>query len=290
MARESDEPGSSPHVGLSTRPEWGFRAPRPPAPIEPFELHHPGVPPGLEGLRILHLSDAHIERIYPNPPHHTRLLDALARVEADLVVLTGDFMTSPCDDSAALRALTELSRSWRTRFGAFAISGNHDTARFIAGARRIPGLTWLHHESVKIPIDLGCGISELRLIGSGFPESLLESVGTRDDSFSIALVHYPSEIFAASELRIPIVLSGHTHGGQVRSHASWLPHTSCDLPGNLASGVFRLRDTVLCISRGLGAAILPFRVNCPPQAPLYSLRRRDFRSRECGFLAPIHRW
>lgn len=290
MAREPDKPGSSPHVGLASRPEWGFRAPRPPAPIEPFELHHPLVPPGLEGLRILHLSDAHIERLYPNPSHHARLLHALARTETDIIVLTGDFMTMPGDEPAALRALTELSRVWRTRFGAFAIPGNHDTARFIAGARRIPGLTWLSHESVKLPIDLGRGGSELRLIGSGFPESLLESVGPSSDPFSIALVHYPSEVFAASELRIPIVLSGHTHGGQVRSHASWLPHTSCDLPGNLASGVFRLRDTVLCISRGLGAAILPFRVNCPSQAPHYTLRRRDFRSRDCEFLAPIRRW
>ncbi|MBL8888151.1 MAG: metallophosphoesterase [Phycisphaerales bacterium] len=282
--------GTSPHIGLGPRPEWGFRAPRPPAPIEPFDLCHPSVPPELEGLRILHLSDSHIERLYPRPAHHHRLLDALSRTQADLIFLTGDFMTSPGDEPAALIALDELSHAWRTRFGAFAVRGNHDTARFIEGAQQIPGLRWLSHESVKIPIDLGRGICALRVVGSGFPESLLESIGPPDDSFALALVHYPSEIFAAAELRIPIVLSGHTHGGQVRTHASWLPHTSCDLPGNLASGVFRLRDTVLCISRGLGAAVLPFRVNCPAQAPLYSLRRRAFGSPTCEVLAPIYRW
>jgi len=280
----------SPHIGLNPRPEWAFRAPRPPAPIEPFDLCHPSVPPELEGLRILHLSDSHIERLYPQPPHHHRLLDALARTQADIIFLTGDYMTSPGDEPPALRALEELSRTWRSRFGAFAVRGNHDTARFIDGARQIPGLRWLSHESVKIPIDLGRGNCALRIIGSGFPESLLESIGTPADSFALALVHYPSEIFAAAELRIPIVLSGHTHGGQVRTHASWLPHTSCDLPGNLASGVFRLRETVLCISRGLGAAVLPFRVNCPAQAPLYTLRRRPFGSQTCEVLAPIYRW
>ncbi|MGH7244975.1 MAG: metallophosphoesterase [Phycisphaerales bacterium] len=281
---------ASAHIGLNGRPEWSFRAPRPPAPIEPFDLNHPAVPAALEGLRILHLSDSHIERLYPQPSHHRRLIDALSRTQADLIVFTGDFMTSPGDEPAAIHALHELSQVWRTRFGVYAVRGNHDTARFFESAKQIPGLRWLSHESEKIRIDLGKGMCDLRLIGSGFPESLLESVRDRDEAFSLALVHYPSEIFAAAELRIPILLSGHTHGGQVRTHATWLPHTSCDLPGNLASGVFRLRDTVLCISRGLGAAVLPFRVNCPAQAPLYTLHKRAFRTQDCEVLTPIRRW
>ncbi|MBL8876180.1 MAG: metallophosphoesterase [Phycisphaerae bacterium] len=283
-------PEAPPHIGLCRRPEWGFRAPRPPAPIEPFDLFHPSVPPELDGLRILHLSDTHIERLYPSPTHHGRLINALRATPADLVVLTGDYMTNPGDEAAAVRALGELAAAWRSRFGAFAVLGNHDTPRFFHAASRIPGLRWLNHESVKIPIDLGQGKRDLALIGSGFPESLLASTCRANDPFAVALVHYPSEIFAASELKIPIVLSGHTHGGQVRSHASFIPHTSCDLPGNRASGVFRLRDTVLCISRGLGAAVLPFRFNCPAQAPLYTLRRRAFGSPTCEVLAPIYRW
>lgn len=286
----STVPAASPHVGLCRRPEWSFRLPRPPAPIEPFDLFHPSVPPELDGLSILHISDTHIERLYPNPPHHARLVSALHATPADLIVLTGDYMTSPGDEAAAVRALHELSAAWRSRFGAFAVPGNHDTARFFHAAAKIPGLHWLDHESVKIPIDLGRGKHDLALVGSGFPESLLASTPRANDPFALALVHYPSEIFAAAELKIPIVLSGHTHGGQVRTHASFIPHTSCDLPGNLASGVFRLRDTVLCISRGLGAAVLPFRINCPPQAPLYTLRRRAFRSETCEVLAPIYRW
>lgn len=280
----------SPHIGPGPRPEWAFRAPRPPAPIEPFDLGHPSVPPELEGLRILHLTDSHVERIAPQPAHHHRLLDALARTPVDLIVLTGDYMTNPGDEPAALRALAQLTEAWRTRLGAFAVGGNHDTPRFLARAREIPGIHWLSSDSVKIPIDLGRGASVLRLIGAGFPENLLDSFDASDNSFSIALVHYPSEIFAAAELRIPIVLSGHTHGGQLRPHSSWLPHTSCDMPGNLASGVFRLRDTVLSISRGLGVAVLPFRVNCPAHAPLYTLKRRAFASRHCESIAAIYRW
>ncbi|MBX3379963.1 MAG: metallophosphoesterase [Phycisphaeraceae bacterium] len=290
MAPAPADAGTSPHIALGHRPEWPFRAPRPPGPIEPFDLCHPAVPAELDGLRILHLSDSHIERLYPQPTHHHRLLDALARTQADLIVLTGDFMTSPGDEPAALQALDQLARVWRNRFGAFAVRGNHDTPRFIDGAKQIPGLRWLSNDSVKIPIDLGRGNSHLRIVGSGFPENLLDSIDPSDNSFTVALVHYPSEIFAAAELRIPIVLSGHTHGGQVRTHASWLLHTSCDMPGNLASGVFRLRDTVLCISRGLGAAVLPFRINCPSQAPLYTLRRRAFATQNCDSIAAIYRW
>ncbi len=285
-----------PCVRLPDRPRWHCRTPEPPAPIERFDINHPAVPEALDGLQILHLSDSHIGRVGRRPAHHNRMLLALESVEPDLIVQTGDFMTHPGDEEAALAALRELAGRWRCRSGAFAVPGNHDSPAFIRAARRIPALRWLDHESVEIPIDLGRGTSSLLLVGSGFPENLLASVrrgsspSVAPAPFCIALVHYPTEIYVAAQLGLHIVLSGHTHGGQMRVHTSHAPHTSCDLPANRASGIFRLRDTLLCISRGLGSAVLPLRINCPEQAPLYTLRRRAWNSPAPTRLEPLRRW
>ncbi|MFO0785220.1 MAG: metallophosphoesterase family protein [Phycisphaerales bacterium] len=276
-------------IGPGPRPVWSFRNPHPPRPIEPFDLFHPAVPPELEGLRILHLSDLHIERLRPRPAYLERTLAALRVTPADLVVLTGDYMTHPGDEPAALAALIRCASAWNSRFGACAIAGNHDTPGFLKSAR-IPGLKWLSHESVEIPIDRGRGKTTLRLIGSGFPESLLAASSPPSDNFSLALVHDPAQVYAAARLSIPIVLAGHTHGGQFRPHKSFAPHTSCDLPGAFASGIFRLDSTILCISRGLGSAFLPFRFNCPPQAPLYTLRRAEHAAQACPTLSCVRRW
>lgn len=279
----------SPHIGLPARPAWRGRTPRPPAPIEPFDLCHASVPEALDGLTVLHLSDTHVERINRRSGYHRDLVRALPHVRPDLIVHTGDFMTMPGDELAALDALKELADHWNPRFGAFGIPGNHDTALFLRHARRVHGFRLLEHESVKIPIDLGRGGCELAIVGSGFPESLL-AASRGADCFTLTLVHYPSEIYAAAQLGLPLVLSGHTHGGQIRTHAALAPHTSCDLPGNLASGIFRLRDTLLCISRGLGVAIVPLRLQCAPQAPLYTLKRAPTPGSPCDRLEPIRRW
>ena len=69
-----------------------------------------------------------------------------------------------------------------------------------------------------------------------------------------------------------LLFAGHTHGGQFRLSPQIAPHTSCDLPMDLAGGILRARQTLCAVSRGLGNAVVELRVNCPPHVPLYTLR------------------
>lgn len=270
---------------------------RPPRfPIEPFDLIHPAVPAEFDGLTVLHLSDAHIRRTRPRPQHHLALVEALRGLAVDVIVLTGDFMTHPGDEPAALAALTELRDHWTARLGAFAVGGNHDTAAFLRAARSINGIRWLEHEHVDVAANVAANVAggskTLRLVGTGFPEDLLRATDqpARPADLTLTLVHYPTEIYTAARLGLPLLFCGHTHGGQIRPHASFAPHTSCDMPHNLASGVLRLRNTVLCISRGLGTAVLPLRFNCEPQAPLYTLRRGPLPGDVPDRVTVVKRW
>lgn len=254
-------------------PPGSFRRPEPPAPIELIHLGHPNLPAELEGLRILHVTDLHIRRGRPFPAVIRRLLEALRQTPADLLVLTGDWMTYPGDEAAALKALDAILQSSRPRLGAFGIFGNHDTTALINEALRLEAVRWLRNERALIE-----GLP-LELVGAGYPEDMLGALlrppAVSAPPFRIALAHYPTQVYPAAELDIPLLLAGHTHGGQVRLNARRLLHTSADLPCDLGCGLLRLRDTLCAVSRGIGNAILNFRINCPPQAPLYILHRAD---------------
>ena len=279
---------------LGTPARTASRQLAPPWPIELFDLAHPAVPASLDGLTILHVTDVHVCKGRPTPLTVRRALDAVRLTPADLVVHTGDWMNYPGDEASALRTLELFASAWRSRAGVFGTFGNHDSAEFRDRARRVPGITWLGAQ-------LGAGtlvtstqarlVPGLRLLGFDEPEDLLGELLAQqvepstdqatEPELTIALVHYPTEIYPAADFGISILLAGHTHGGQFRITRRFAPHTSCDLPHDMASGILRLRQTLCCVSRGVGNAIVDVRVNCQPQIPLYRLRR--------GILPPIGR-
>jgi len=242
-----------------------------PSPIERYEIAHPAVPEALDGLSVLHLSDLHITRSRFGGRLDDALLEALDSTPVDVIALTGDYMSRPGDEPLAMEALWRVARAWRARLGAFGVFGNHDTPKLRRLAvERIEGVRWLEG---------GAGVdgSPLRVLGSSDPEDLLAASlsETEAAAVTLTLVHQPSAIYAASTLGLPLVLAGHTHGGQVRLSKRKLLHTAGDLPGDRACGILRLGETLCCVSRGLGEMLLPVRVNCPRQAPLYTLRRGE---------------
>lgn len=251
-------------------------------PIEAIELAHPGVPRGprgaggLEGLTILHLSDLHFRRFAPRRAFFDALVRALDDLEPDLVVITGDIMDEPGQERDAIRSMRALLPALHARLGTLGILGNHDSPELARQLREHVGeVRWLSNQCATLDAD---GVP-LRVVGLSWPEdplSALLSVHQENQlapAFTLTLAHYPSCIVPCADLGLPLVLAGHTHAGQVRVTAQLAPHTSCDLPIHLATGILRLRDTLMAISRGVGEGVIEhLRVNCPWQVPLYTLR------------------
>jgi predicted MPP superfamily phosphohydrolase len=270
--------------------------PVPPRPVERFELAHPAVPAGLDGLTVLHVSDLHVRRTMAGGGRAAMVLEALERTPADVIVLTGDLMDEPGHEAAALEVVRGMTRAWRPRFGVFGVFGNHDTPRFQRECRReLPGIRWIGGKMVNVNVDRS---EPLRLMGMDWPEDPLGVViggkASRDQGIEasrgsnlmprcvdasmplLALAHHPTSLISAAAIGVPILLAGHTHAGQIRLHPRLAPHTSSDLPMHLASGVLRLQNTLCCISRGLGDGVVEgLRINCPRQMPLYTLRRGE---------------
>lgn len=251
-------------------------------------MPHRSVPPSAEGLTILHLTDWHVRaRSSWGTPHAkpdrwwARMLDE-ASEPVDLVALTGDFMDHPGDESAAARCLEALLPRLRARLGVLGVFGNHDSIAGRHVLRNVGGVDWL-----------GTGEAggfwrwfphaSLRVVGDSYPEDLVAATlesprvddAHGDRPLVLMLAHYPTRVLAASGLGIDVVLAGHTHGGQIRPHARWTPHTSCDMPTTGATGLVEHGGTVVCVGRGMGEGHLPVRVRCRRHAPLYRLVRGD---------------
>lgn len=276
-------------MGLRT-PDIAYRTPSPPAPIEAIDVVHPRFPGG-DGLRILHLSDLHIRRRECGSERFGDLCAAVASRRADLVAITGDLMDEPGDEDLAVEALSFLRDAWERggsgALGAVCVLGNHDTLRLRRALARVRGVL-VPGENAPVVMDVHRpGVAEpIRVLGLHWPEdpvgALLEGGGGAerwgergpDRAFTLALAHHPGALISLADCGVDVALAGHTHAGQVRLHQRFAPHTSSDVPAHLASGVLRYRDTLMCISRGVGDGVVQgLRVNCSRQVPLYRLRR-----------------
>ncbi len=289
--------------------------------IEPAELHLPLLPAALEGRRVAHLTDLHISpRTAPSP----RLLEQLARVRFDLLVLTGDYINETGDEPVAAEFLRTLCRTVRPAWGVFGVFGNHDTATLqrLAADPSLP-VTWLDNRYVsltaapidlfgvaggfdRIPDSLAMMIPDAAANGATIPWTGVPTVasgergrahpGDATDAHAgprrlrLLLTHEPAHVATAADLGVDIVLAGHTHGGHCRLPTGRAVINATDLPLRLSAGVMRHRDTLLAISRGLGGRRWPPRMFCPPHVPLYTLRRRPMPGRSCHGIELIQPW
>lgn len=234
--------------------------------------HFPaGWPKALDGLRILQLSDLHIDLDPALQPVIRRLLPTLA---CDLAVITGDFWEGAGQHpEIALGSLREiLQLIGEPRWGRFGIPGNHDTLA-LAAALEAMGLPLLINDAVC----LGEGPARFALAGIDdafyFRTHDLQRAATRCPPGlpRILLSHSPQVAPAALAAGFCLMLSGHTHGGQVCLPGGLSLVRMEDIPAPLFRGLWRKGSLISYTSTGTGSCHVPVRFNCPPEIVLHTL-------------------
>ena len=235
---------------------------------EGFELAEHVVPlRGLaEPMTLLQLTDVHIRG--PSPSL-LALAENLQRLEADVVVLTGDLVArewTPAGLHAFLRHLPEA------RLGRYAVLGNweHWVGLGPEAYRR-----YLTPHRVELLQNERRAVGDIEIVGvddilAGDPDidgALADLPPSRP---VVCLTHSPTGIREVCRPPVQLVLSGHTHGGQIRLPgfgAFWVPKGS----GPFISGFYQHESTLLHVCPGLGWSVAPIRLRCPPRASLFKL-------------------
>ena len=231
-----------------------------------------GLPAGLDGIRIAQISDVHLPG---TPDAARRAAHAVERERPDIVVLTGDII----EEAIYLPALTDLASAVRGRLGTFAVLGNWEhkagiTPAIARTAYERAGVTFLFNEAGVVRH----GGATLRLVGFddpvvGAPDPARALAGIAAGDVAVWLIHGPAYVDTLPKSTpIPaMILSGHTHGGQIR-----LPGVTLYTPpgsGRYVSGWYRDALAPLYVSRGIGTATIRMRFFCRPELPVFTLRR-----------------
>ena len=240
--------------------------------VRHLRLEFAHLPPELDGFRILHLSDLHIDGV---PGLAEALAAELAFLPVDLCVLTGDYRfyaRGPCDRVYAL--MRSVLDSVRACHGIVGILGNHDCADMALELEKL-GVRMLINESVPI----GAPDNPLWVIGVDDPHFYgcddlpLALEGVPRQQFKLLLAHTPELYREAAAAGIDLYLSGHTHAGQIRLPGVGPVLQLAACPRALASGHWHHDGMEGYTSAGVGCSLLPVRFGCPPEIVVIELSK-----------------
>jgi uncharacterized protein len=227
------------------------------------------IPKPFDDFTILHISDMHVDMNEGAMRHLTELLPQL---RYDICVLTGDYRGKTFGPFvAALDGLARV-RSHLTE-PVYGVLGNHDTICMVPGLEAM-GIRMLLNESE--PMVRGgatiylAGIDDAHYYRVDNIEKAASAIP--DEEFSILLSHTPEIYRQAAHADFDVLLSGHTHGGQICLPGSIPITLDSVLPRHMGSGAWQYRNMTGYTSAGVGSSIVAVRLNCPPEITLHHLQ------------------
>src|SRR5262245_11930667 len=227
------------------------------------------IPKAFGGYTILHLSDLHVDI---SPDAMERLAAILPEIEYDLCVLTGDYRGQtfgPYD--ATMAGMARICAALKKPTDG--VLGNHDTIQMLSGLEQM-GIRMLLNECEIIKRDGQCiylaGIDDAHFYLTDNIEKAASGIPA--GAFSVLLSHTPEVYEDAAHVDFNLLLSGHTHGGQICLPGRIPIILNSVLPRYMGSGAWKYRGMFGYTSVGAGSSTIPVRFNCPPEITLHYLQ------------------
>jgi predicted MPP superfamily phosphohydrolase len=241
-----------------------------------LQVEESSIPSPLPGdvVRMVQISDLHLSS-FNN--YFTKVAKQVSELKPDMIVLTGDYL----EEERNIRGVLDFLKELKAPHGIYAVQGNweywsrlegENLRRHFAGA----GVKLLINERV----DLSIKDRAISVYGLDYPSSTdyLRRLQKEVDPqrFNLLLSHVPAFAHEHLDKHINLVLSGHTHGGQVRLPylpPFYLPRYS----GRFVAGHYQVTShrIPLYVSRGVGTSVLPLRLLCRPEIGLFELGTRE---------------
>lgn len=253
--------------------------------VEEHTVHLDRLPDAFRGMRIAQISDIHYME-FTESFFVRMVVDRLNQLKPDMVLITGDFVTygpirfppTPVHKAFALHHMPELA-SMLSRIEAplrYTSLGNHDqmvNGREIWHILMDHGLPCLYNRAIPLEKDgqrlwlVGLGSA---CLGAANPEQAIPPAALSGNEAMIVMAHEPDILPEIAQYKADLMLSGHTHGGQIRVpflRPAYLP----EYGRRYVEGWFQYGSTRLYVNRGIGTIALPMRFNCPPEITVFTL-------------------
>lgn len=244
--------------------------------VREVDMPLPNLAPGLDGLRILQLSDIHMGA-FLSERELAKVVDASMEHRAHLAVITGDLISMRGDPlDACIRQLARV----KADAGVFGCMGNHEryalAENYCQQAAARVGIRFLRKEARVLRF----GGDTLNLAGvdhqshHGGHEYLVGTANLKTaEGFNLLLSHNPDVLPVAARQGWDLMLSGHTHGGQINIEILDQAITPARFITPYIYGTYRERNTAAYVTRGIGSIGIPARLGAPPEIAIIRLRK-----------------
>jgi predicted MPP superfamily phosphohydrolase len=238
-----------------------------------------GLPPELEGLKIGHMTDVHIGP-YVSVRDIQKMSVLLQQAAPDLLAITGDLVDDVRMLPAAMSAMQPMLSA--LPLGAWFCMGNHEHLRGAVPIRNILqqyGINLLDNQHKQlaykgsklfvagVDYPMNVDAAARRLAAEKYLDIACEAIPRQE--FTLMLAHHPDFLPGSFARQVDLTLAGHTHGAQ----AGWGERSMFDFVYPYMRGVYRHKQSIGYVSSGAGHW-LPFRLNCPPEVSLITLKRK----------------
>ncbi len=228
------------------------------------------LPDEFNGLRVLHLSDIHVDGI---PDNGETLAKIISHLDYDLCVITGDYrFLSYGDCLPTINKMKGIMAAVNCTYGTVGILGNHDSINMVPELEAM-GIRMLINESQKLVIDRDsiwiAGVDNPSFHTCASISGALKHI--HEDDFTIFLAHSPGLLREAKRKRVDYYLCGHTHGGQLCLPGGRPIVTKAKCERLYSVGAWNFKGMNGYTSRGAGASGLPIRLFCPPVITIHTL-------------------
>ncbi|MDP3065284.1 MAG: metallophosphoesterase [Methanobacteriaceae archaeon] len=230
------------------------------------------IPPEFSGKKIVFLSDIHAGPFF-DQDRVDDLVNQINSMNPDLILLGGDYVDRQSDYvKPVFASLSKL----KAPLGVYAVLGNNDPQYLTLKTIPSSGITYIGNKGTWIESN-GARI-RLGGVGDYNNGNQIQSATTQEaqaGDFVILLSHNPDYFPKVDKSKVDLVLSGHTHGGQVTLFGLWAPVVHSRYGEKYRTGVKKDKNTTMIVSNGIGTVIMPVRFFARPQIIIIDLKRKN---------------
>ncbi len=241
---------------------------------EEIKIESNQIPAQFDGKKIVFISDVHLGS-WPffDQKRTEDLVNQVNELHPDMILLGGDYVSdetpyiSPC--------FTELSKL-NAPLGVYGVLGNNDPHNQSIKAMKNAGITyigndgdWIENQGAKIRVG---GVGDMRTD----TQNQAAAIGNANKSDFLVLVSHNPDFFPqVDKSYVDVMLSGHTHGGQITFFGIWAPVVHSQYGNKYRTGIIKENNTTLIVSNGIGTIMLPMRFFARPQIIVLELKRKN---------------